>query len=244
MKQKVDKQWLATLRNDLHKSICNEVIGTEHKVLRVLREPNKSKKQPAPKLIVVVESEAQALSIKENCLNLIASTNESIRRELKDSAFLHYEIKYSINIIHSGSDILLSVRDAQRRKKMDGVKIKSKLQTLQENLAMKQSVDYNFFGAECDDKYEPNIKHIEGCINAIDDNKDYIFAESTGCSYRVTYFDGSCRQQISAGNLLIVVSPSDIQILDAPSRKKRSDKKNYLYCMNAADFGVIYIYPA
>lgn len=242
MKQKVDKQWLVTIRQELHEIIFDEINDTEHKALRVLREPNKSKKQPTPKLIVVVGDEKQAQSIRENCLILIASTNESIRKELKDSAFLHYEIKYSINIVHSESDILLSVRDAQRRKKMDGVKVKSKLQTLQENLDAKQKMEHKFFNAEAD-KYKNNIKHIEYCINAVDDDKDYIFAESTGSSYRITYFNGDYRQQISAGNLLIVVSSSDIQILDAPIRKQRSDKKDYLYCLGT-EYETIYIYPA
>lgn len=242
MKQKVNKQWLVTLRNELHESIYDEVTGTEHKALRVLREPNKSKKQPAPKLIVVVDSEAQALSIKENCLNLIASTNESIKRELKDSAFLHYEIKYSINIINSESNILLSVRDAQRRKKMDGEKIKSKLQISHDDLVAKQKVEHEHFNAETD-KYESDIKNMEDCINTLVDDTDYIFAESTGNSYRITYFDGECRKQISAGNLLIVVSSSNIQILDAPSRKKRSDKKDCLYYLKTA-YDTICIYPA
>lgn len=242
MKDKVNKQQLVNLRNWLHESIYDEVIGTEHKAIRVLREPNKSRKQPASKLIVVVEDKSRAQTIKENCLSLIASANESIRRELKDSAFLHYEIKYSINIICSESDILLSVRDAQRRKKMDGIKIKSKLQTLQVNLEAKQKMEHKFFNTEAD-KYEHNINHIEDCINAIDDNKDYIFAESTGNSYRVTYFNGDYRQQISAGNMLIVVSSFDIQILDAPSRKKRSDKKDWLYCLGT-EYETIYIYPA
>lgn len=242
MKQKVNKQWLVTLRNELHESIYNEVAGTEHKALRVLREPNKSRKQPAPKLIIVVENEEQALSIKKSCLNLIASTNESIKRELKDSVFLHYEIKYSINIIHSGSDILLSVCDAQRRKKMDGKKIKSKLQNSHDALVAKQKMEHNCFDTEAD-KYDSNIRNIENCINAIDNDTEYIFAESTGSSYRITYFDGECRQQISAGNLLIVVSPSDIKILDAPSRKKRSDKKDCLYCLQTA-YDTICIYPA
>lgn len=241
MKQKVDKQWLTTLRNELHESIYDEVNDTEHKALRVLREPNKSRKQPAPKLIVVVDSEAQALSIKENCLNLIANANESIKRELKGGAFLHYEIKYSINIINSKSDILLSVRDAQRRKKMDGEKIKSKLQISHADLVAKQKMKHEY-NAETD-KYNSAIKQIEKYIDILDDDTDYIFAESTGSSYRVTYFDGNSRQQISAGNLLIVVSPSDIQILDAPSRKQRSDKKDWLYYIDVADLGTIFIYP-
>lgn len=242
MKHKVDKQWLVTLRNELHESIYDEIIGTEHKAVRVLREPNKSRKQPASKLIVVVENENQAQTIKENCLSLTASANESIRSELKNSVFQHYEIKYSINIISSESDIMLSVRDAQRRRKMNGAKIKSKLQTLQSNLETKQKTEHKFFNAEAD-KYEHNINQIEECINAIEDDKDYIFAESTGSSYRVTYFNGEYRQQISAGNVLIVVSPSDIQILDTPCRKKRSDKKDWLYCLGTEN-ETIYIYPA
>lgn len=192
MKHKVNKQWLVTLRNGLHESIYDEVIGTEHKAIRVLREPNKSRKQPASKLIVVVEDENQAQAIKENCLSLTASANEGIRRELEGSVFLHYEIKYSINIVHSASDILLSVRDAQRRKKMNGVKVKSKLQILRANLEAKQKMEHKFFNMEAD-KYEPNINCIEDCINAIDDDKDYIFAESTGNGYRVTYFNGEYR---------------------------------------------------
>lgn len=242
MKQKINTQWLITLRNELHESIYNEINGTEHKALRVLREPNKSRKQPAPKLIVVVNSEEQALSIKEKCLSLIASTNDSIKRELKGSVFLHYEIKYSINIINSESDVLLSVRDAQRRKKMDGEKIKIKLQISHDDLVAKQKMEHEYFNAKAD-KYETDIKDIEDCINSLDDDKDYIFAESTGNSYRITYFDGECRQQISAGNLLIVVSSSDIQILDAPIRKKRSDKKDCLYYLKTS-YDTICIYPA
>lgn len=244
MKHKVDKQWLVTLRNELHESIFDEINDTEHKALEVLREPNKSKKQPAPKLIVVVESEAQALSIKENCLNLIARANESIKRELKDSILPRYEIRYSINTIHSESDILLSISEAQRRKKMDGVKIKSKLRQLQGKLSLKQDLQHTFLNTERD-KNKPAIKHIDDCIKKIDDKKNYILAESTGCSYRITYFDGECRQQISVGNILIVVSSSDsdIQILDAPIRKQRSDKKDWLYCLGD-EYDTIYIYPA
>jgi cell division septum initiation protein DivIVA len=242
MKQKVNKQWLVTLRNELHESIYDEVTGTEHKALRVLREPNQSKKQPAPKLIVVVKTVEQAQALKEKCFSLIASTNESIKRELKDGAFLHYEIKYSINIINSESDILLSVRDAQRRKKMDGEKIKSKLQISYDDLIEKQKMEHEYFNAETD-KYKSDIKNIEDCINTLVDDTDYIFAESTGNSYRITYFDGECRQQISAGNLLIVVSSSDIHILDAPSRKKRSDKKYCLYYLKTS-YDTICIYLA
>lgn len=230
------------LRNELHESIYDEVTGTEYKALRVLREPNQSKKQPAPKLIVVVKTVEQAQALKDKCFSLIASTNESIKRQLKDSAFLHYEIKYSINIINSESDILLSVRDAQRRKKMDGEKIKSKLQISHDDLVAKQKVEHEHFNAETD-KYESDIKNMEDCINTLVDDTDYIFAESTGNSYRITYFDGECRKQISAGNLLIVVNSSNIQILDAPIRKQRSDKKDCLYYLKTA-YDTICIYMA
>lgn len=242
MKQKVDKYQLVIIRKELHEDIYNEVNGMEHKALTVLREPNKTKKQPAPKMIVVVHDEKQAETINENCRNLITRVNESIKRELKESAFPHYEIKYSINIVHSESDILLSVGDAQRRKRMNGAKIKSKLQKLQCQLDTRQKIEHNLLNTEVD-KYKSTIEHIEQYINILDDDTDYIFAESTGCSYRVTYFDGNCRQQISAGNLLIVVSPFDIKILDAPSRKRRSDKKEYIYRIDIGDLGTIFIYP-
>lgn len=242
MKQKVNKQWLVTLRQELHTSVFDAVCNTEHTALRVIREPNQSKKQPAPKLIVVVKTTEQAQELKEKCLSLIASTNQSIESELKNSAYLHYELKYSINIIDSESDILFSVSDAQRRKKMNGAKIKSKLQKLQCQLDAKQKMEHKLFNME-DDKYKFAIEHIEQSIDILDDDTDYILAESTGCSYRVTYFDGNCRQQISAGNLLIVTSSLDIQILDAPSRKRRSDKKDCLYRIDIADLGTIFIYP-
>ncbi|MDE5772674.1 MAG: hypothetical protein K2I06_13820 [Ruminococcus sp.] len=242
MKQKVDNQWLVTLRQELHASVFEAVCDMEHTALRVIREPNQSKKQPAPKLIVVVKTAEQAQELKEKCLSLIASTNQSIENELKNSAYLHYELKYSINVISSESDILLSIRDAQRRKKIDGEKIKSKLQISHDDLVAKQKMEHEYFN-EKEDKYETDIKNIEDCINSLDDDKDYIFAESTGNSYRITYFDGECRQQISAGNLLIVVSSSDIQILDAPIRKKRSDKKDCLYYLKTS-YDTICIYLA
>lgn len=231
-----------TLRSELHEIIYDKVINTEHKALRVLRKPNKTQQQPAPKLIVVVENEEQARSIKENCLNLIAKANEELNKRFEYSAFTLRDVKYSINIIHSQSDILLSVSDAQRRKKMNGEKIKSKLQKSYDDLVAKQEMEHEYFDAKAD-KYKSNIKDIEDCINSLDDDKDYIFAESTGKSYRITYFDGEQRQQISAGNLLIVVNPYNIQILDAPSRKKRSDKKYYLYFLHAS-YSTIAIYPA
>lgn len=242
MKQKIDNQWLAMLRQELHESVLDAVCNTEHTALRVIREPNKSKKQPAPKLIVVVKTVEQAHELKEKCLSLIASTNHSIERELKNSIYLHYELKYSINVIGSESDIVLSVRDAQRRNKMNGVKIKDKLGKLQEVLTSKQEMEHKFYDAKAD-KYKDNIKSIGECINSIDDKQNYIFAESTGNSYRLTYYDGNSRKQISVGNLLIVVSSSDIQILDTPLRKQRSDRKQCLYCLNAADLGTFFIYP-
>lgn len=115
---------------------------------------------------------------------------------------------------------MLSVRDAQRRNKMNGVKIKDKLGKLQEVLTSKQEMEHKFYDVKAD-KYKDNIKSIGECINSIDDRQNYIFAESTGNSYRLTYYDGNNRKQISVGNLLIVVSSSDIQILNTPLRKQR-----------------------
>lgn len=83
MKQKIDNQWFAMLRQELHESVFDAVCNTEHTALRVIREPNQSKKQPAPKLIVVVKTIEQAHGLKEKCLSLIASTNQEYRERVK-----------------------------------------------------------------------------------------------------------------------------------------------------------------
>ena len=220
--EKINKDKIIALRHELHEAVFDKVTSTEHESIRVVREPNKSKKQPAPKLIVVIKDEEQAQILKKACLNLIANANNAINEELKDRSFLHYKIKYNINIIHSEGNILFSVKEAQSRHKMQGSKIKSELQTL------------------CGNKNSSSIEHL---IKKIDDKTDYIFAIPSGSSYRVTYFDGNCRHQISVGNLLIIIG-NDIQILNTPSRKRRSDKKDWLYSATIPNFGAVYIYPS
>lgn len=222
MKQKVDMQRIAGIRSDLHDEIFIEVDDTEHTALRVLREPNQYRRQPASKMIIVVRSEEQAHALKKKCLNLIENANRLILNEINGSTYKHYELKYSISIIHSVDDMMLTVSDAQRRYKMNGITIKSKLREV--------------YG----EKYGNDI---EDCITGLDDGKNYIFAESTGKSYRLTYYDGFCRKQTSVGNLLIVVSASGVRILDTPLRKRRNDKKKALYCLDIKSSQIL-IYPA
>lgn len=244
MKQQVDKYWLACIRRELHEDIFKEVERTENTALRVIRNPNQSQKQPAPKLIIVVKSNEQAQALKKKCLNLIESTNNSLRSELNDSVYEHYELKYSINIVHSVDDIMLTVSDAQRRYKMNGINIKSKLEELQKNLNSKRKMEHEFYGTEVNKHELNNISvDVEDCITGLDDDKNYIFAESTGKSYRLTYYDGVCRKQISVGNLLIVVNVSGVRIIDTPLRKRRTDRKQALYCLDFAEVGRIFIYP-
>ena len=221
--EKANRRYLANLRKELHENIFNEINNMEYKALRVVRRPNERKNQPASKIILIVKDKEQADAIEKKCDSLIVSTNKSIRKAMGDSVYSCYEVKYKIKICYSESDVVLSVHDAQRRKKKDGNEIKRKLRELQN-------------GA--------NVEYIEDCIQHIKDNQNYILAESTGNSYRITYFDDNCRHQVSIGNLLIVVSSSDIQILDGLPRKRRSDKKDYLYSVDIADSRVIYIYPA
>lgn len=239
--KKVDMVWLTELRSNLHKKIFDKITDTEHTALEVVRTPNQSKKQPASKLIIVVGSENQANELKEKCLELIASTNESIRKEMqKDITLTRYEIRYSINIIHSESDIMLSVCDAQRRKKMKGSDIKKLLEKLQEGFSNLQKEEQALL--EKSDNESKN-KSIAGCVRLLEDKKEYTFAESTGYSYRVTYFNGKYREQISVGNILIVVSDGNIQIINTPTRKQRTDKKDYVCHIGGTGLREMYIYP-
>lgn len=233
---KVDKQYLANIRHELHEDICSTVSDTEHKALMIVREPNSSKKQPAPKMIIVVETDEQAEELKNKCLNMIERANNNIRNELKDSALPRYEVRYSMNTIHSASDVVLSIHSAQRRRKMRGSEIKEKLR--QSQFILNSSIS----AVKCEE-IAIISNYIDKCIAEISDTSRYTLAEATGSSYRVTYFNGEFREQISVGNLLIVVSSADIQIVNAPARKQRADKKEYLYYLNDG-FSEIYVYPA
>ncbi len=233
---KVDKQYLANIRHELHEDICSVVSNTEHKALMIVREPNSSQKQPAPKIIIVVGTDEQAEELKNECLNLIERVNSNIRNELKDSILPRYEVRYGVNTIHSASNVALSIHSAQRRRKMQGSEVKKKLEQIKGTLNDRLSV------VKCED-IAVISNYIDKCMGEIRDTSRYTLAEATGNSYRVTYFNGEFREQISVGNLLIVVSSADIQIVNAPARKQRADKKEYLYYLNDG-FGEIYIYPA
>lgn len=233
---KVDKQYLANIRHELHEDICSAVSNTEHKALMIVREPNSSRKQSAPKMIIVVGTDEQAEELKNKCLNLIERANSNIRNELKESISPRYEVRYSVNTIHSAGNVALSIHSAQRRRKMLGSEVRKKLEQIKSTLNSSLSV------VKCED-IAVISNYIDKCMGEIRDTSHYILAEATGSSYRVTYFNGEFREQISVGNLLIVVSSEDIQIVDAPARKQRADKKEYLYYLNDG-FGEIYIYPA
>lgn len=224
----VNKQYLVDIRRELHEDIHNMVTNAEYTALRVVREPNSYKIQPSPKIIVVVKTNKKAEELKSKCFNLIESANNDIKNELKGTVLPRYEIKYSINIINAASDILLSVHDAQRRKKMSGSDVKARLELLKIGLNKEKFADI--------------IGDIDTCIKEICDTGKYILAKSTGNSYRVTYFNGNHREQMSVGNLLIVVNSENIQIVNAPARKKRADKKKCLYCLNSG-YRTICIYP-
>lgn len=221
----VDKKYLADIRRKLHEDVCNTVTSAEHKALRVIREPNSKPLQPSPKIIIVVRTEEQAEELKAKCLSLIDNANNDVKTELKGSILPRYEIKYSINIINAASDISLSVHKAQCRKKMSGSEVKANLKQLKSGLNSEKSAN------------------IDVCLESICDTSQYILAKSTGSSYRATYFNGNNRAQMSVGNLLIVVSPSDIQIVNAPVRKQRADKKEWLYCLNI-EHNTICVYPS
>ena len=245
----INKKLLVEIRQELHERIFNEFQETESVDLRIIRKPNLYWRQPAPKMIIVVESNEQAQILKEKCLNLIAKANNRLINELqKCSLYKHYELKYSINILPYARDIMLTVGDAQRRNTITGSQIKINLQALYTKLSDKWQTEYEFFGTKEDKKTVQNNhldklkRYMNECIAGLDDDQNYIFAESTGKSYRLTYYDGSCRKQISLGNLLIIVGSTDVRIMDKPQRKTRADRKQALYVLDFAEVGQIYIY--
>lgn len=223
----VDKSWLVEVRKSLHQDIADTVKATEHTALRVLREPNISKKQPSPKIIIVVDTDKQAEELKDSVLASVRGTNNVIESQLSESLLERWEIRYKVKIVHATGDIMLSVKPAQYRETLSGEKVKEKLQELKSLLL------YNI---------KETREVIDKCIDGIKPKKSYIYAKSTGSSYRVTFFNDEIRQQVSVGNVLIVVSDTNSQIIDTPPRKQRSDKKDCLYDIPISTNYTIYLY--
>lgn len=225
----VDKHWLVEVRKSLHQDIYDTVNATEHTALRVLREPNISKKQPSPKIIIVVDTDKQAEELKDSVLASVRGTNNVIESQLSESLLERWEIRYKVKIVHATGDIMLSVKPAQYRETLSGDKVKEKLQELKSLLL------YNI---------KETREVIDKCIDRIKPKKSYIYAKSTGSSYRITFFNDEVRQQVSVGNVLIVVSNTDSKIIDTPPRKQRSDKKDCLYAIPISTNYTICIYEA
>lgn len=245
--EKIDKKSIkkkmAAIRERLHEDILEELKNSECKMLQVLREPNTSKKQPAPKIIIATESEEKASLLLERCSALVSNANDSLKKLSQQAELPHHEIKYKLSAIKVQSDLALSLTPAQRRKKVSGTELKKKLKAMSQRFQFEQELEGAFLGTE-HDRYANQIKYINNIINKINEKKYYIFAEPTGFSYRVTFFDGERRRQVSAGNILIVISESaDTKVLIAPERKIRCDKKKWLYCVGTED-SVVYIFPS
>lgn len=225
----VNKQWLADVRKSLHQDIYDTVNEAEHTAIRVLREPNFSSKQPSPKIIAVVDSDRKAEELKDKVLASVRETNNVIEAELSGTQLEHWKNRYKVKIVHATGDIMLSVKPAEFRETLSGNEVKIKLQEL------KSQLWYNI---------EKTREEIDKCINIIKPKKRYIYAKSTGSSYRVTFFNNEVRQQASVGNVLIVISDNNSQIVNTPPRKQRSDKKERLYTIPISTNYEICIYNA
>lgn len=225
----VNRNWLVEVRKSLHQDIYDTVNETEHTAIRVLREPNISKKQPSPKIIVIVDNDQKAEELKNSILASVRDTNNIIEAELSKTQLDRWEIRYKVKIVHATGDIMLSIKPAEFRETLSGDEVKSKLQELKSLLL------YNI---------DETKEIIDKCIDGINPRKGYIYAKSTGSSYRVTFFNDEVRQQISVGNVLIVVSDTNSQIIDTPPRKQRADKKERLYVVSVSTNYEICIYNA
>lgn len=222
-----DKERLVTIRKNLHTDIAEIVENTEHTELCVLRKPNEIRRQPASKIIVVVDSDCKAEELKKRCLKKISDANDDLESEFEEIPTNYGEIRYKIKVVHATGDIMVTVKSAQRRQTLIGEHIKDKLREIRNDLL------------NCDSE---TADSFEKCFKLINSEKDYVFAETTGSSYRLTFFNGENRQQESVGNIFIVVSDRNINIVNTPPRKTRADKKEWLYKIQISTNYAICIY--
>lgn len=225
---------VATERIECHQNIFEEVTGAESLDIKILKEPNRSKLHPAAKVIIVVETMEQAERIRQYCVNQVQQSNIHIEELLSQKSH-RYEIKYKINIVKAIGNVFLSVHDAEKRKAEKGSTVIKTLQTILDTLDETKE----------DDKKTADI--IRSDIQKIHSDKKYTWAQSTGNSYRITYYDSekSNRVQTSVGNIMIIVSDdAQTKILDAPQRKKRTDKKELVFSLCLPILGVISVYSS
>ncbi|MBR4320320.1 MAG: hypothetical protein IKI37_09480 [Oscillospiraceae bacterium] len=223
---------VAAERTECHQNIFEEVTGVKSLDIKILKEPNQSKLHPALKVIIVVETMEQAQQIRQHCVNQVQRSNFRIG-ELLPKKSPRYEIKYKINIVRAIGNVFLSVHDAEKRKAEKGSTAIETLQTILDTLDETKE----------DDKKTADI--IRSDIQKIHPDKEYTWAKSTGNSYRITYYDSekTNRVQASVGNIMIIVSDdAQTKILDAPQRKKRTDKKELVFSLYLPFYGVISVY--
>ena len=225
---------VAAERTECHQSIFEEVTGTESLDIRILKEPNQSRLHPAGKIIVVVETMEQAERLKQYCVNQVQQSNIRIEQLLNQTS-PRYEIKYKINIERAIGNVFLSIHDAEKRRVKKGSAVIKTLQTILNVLDETKE----------DDKKTADI--IRNDIQKIHPDKEYTWAQFTGSSYRITYYDSdkSNRVQTSVGNVMIIVSDdAKTKILDAPERKKRIDKKELVFSLCLPLSGFISVYSS
>lgn len=223
---------VAAERAECHQNIFEEVTGAESLDVKILKEPNQSRLHPAVKVIIVVETMEQAERIRQYCVNQIQQSNIHID-ELLSKQSPRYEIKYKISVVRAIGNVFLSVHDAEKRKAEKGSAVIKTLQTIL----------VTFDETKEDDKKTADI--IRSDIQKIYPDKEYTWAKSTGNSYRITYYDSekTNRVQASVGNIMMIVSDdAQTKILDAPQRKKRTDKKELVFSLCLPLYGVISVY--
>lgn len=221
---------VAEERAECHQKIFEKVTETDSLAMRILKEPNPERKlHPAGKVIIAVKTTEQAEELKQFCLNQIQQSNFRIE-QLLNKNLPRYTIKYKINTVKAAGNVFLSVRSAESRKIVSGTAIINILQSFLEQL---------------DEKDKAAAEIIQKDLQKFQREKKYTFAKSTGNNYKITYYnsDSSKREQISVGNILIIISDTDTKIQDAPERKRRTDRKEPLFVLRLPLFGIISVYP-
>ena len=207
------KKDIYEIRNNLHEWVYDYLKESCDRYHELHSALSPTARKNACKMICIVSNTAAADEIKAQLVSKIVETNAVLHRIGESNSIDISDIKYKIEVINATDNIMLNTLPAQRRVSSSGAQIIPEIQAYIKRLE--------------EDTAKNRLKIQEGkeLLSRIDSRKIYTVASDSGNSYRVSYFDcdDNCRRQCSVGDVLIVVG-TDIEIVDAPHRKSRSDR--------------------
>lgn len=233
----MSKAELRELRNGLYKWIIDYL--TKHRTdnnLFILKNANEKGRAEKGKAIIIVKSFAEAIKIKNAIEREITQTNLKLETAALSSGLSATPIKQKIKIIGALSNVFLSKNGAQKRIGMKGKDVKPYIEQYIKHLQSEETLDTD------------EISRAKKLCKSISKDKLYIYATDTGTSYRVTYFNSvdNKRKQETVCDVLIIAG-ENVNLIDAPLRKERSDRAEqlgtfYTYTLGVPIFHRLYNY--